>query len=67
MEPFVPWTYRIQEGLGGTEFKSKDVTLKPGVAPPERIILGKRGFIIREVGIQENVGIAIYECIMEVT
>ena len=61
----VPWKFRLQEGLQGG-FTTQELTLKPGEAPPERINVAARGYMLREVGIEENVGIAIYECIMEV-
>ena len=62
----VPWTYKLQNGLLSMEFTTKELTLKPGEAPPERINVGPRGYLLKDVGIQHGVGIAVYHCIMEV-
>jgi hypothetical protein len=62
----IPWEYSLQNGLGAAEFTRKTVSLKPGEAPPERFNIGPRGYLLKDVGIVEGVGQAVYKCIMEV-
>jgi hypothetical protein len=65
----VPWVYILIEGnptLTETKKQTLKVELKPGEAPPERMNIKEKGYILRDIRIENQTGVAMYEMIMEV-